>query len=280
MRRVNWLLVVAGLMLALGGCKSAPNVVGKWKGELKVESSSKEEPFAQMGEAFAKMLLGNPTLELEPGNRFKLTMMGIPIEGTYVQRGHDLELTAETAMGMTVEEVKKTDPKFAQEKLIGTISEDGVTITLVDKDAKPEEGKFVFTRATDEPEKQTASSVSGREKDLVGSYRAELSQEMPANLSPEKQQEWQFGEAMLKTAELTLRADNSFKLNLMLEMEGKWKLEGNLVKLQMTSAMGFEDTGGTMKAEKNDMNLRLDASGRLVQNDGKKDEPQLAFVKK
>ena len=60
---------------------------------MEMPKGTEDNPMAKMGEAFGQMLLGDLTLEFQPGDKFKLTMMGIPMEGTVERKGLDLTLT-------------------------------------------------------------------------------------------------------------------------------------------------------------------------------------------
>lgn len=285
MKRTGLLFAFAALM-AVAGCKGgvmgiggpkSPDISGKWKGEIKMNASSKDDPMAKFGEAMAQMMLGNLTLEFLPGDKFKLSMMGMPIEGSYQRSGNELTLKPEQAMGMSAEEMKESDPKFSTDTLKATVSEDGTQITVRNDKGKTEEGEMVFKRYTEDAKKDVASTVSGAEKPLVGSYKCEFEGEKPAKMTAQEESEWKMGEAMMSAATLDLYADNTFKINLMLEMTGKWKVEGGEAKLHMTGMAGMPEDGKS--SGKNDMNLRIEPGGRLVLDGKGPANMKMAFVK-
>jgi len=287
MKRIGLLFVLAAV-IAAAGCKNGgvmgiggpktPDITGKWKGEIQMPETSKDDPMAKLGQAMGQMMLGNLILEFQPGDKFRLTMMGMPIEGSYTRSGNELSMKAETAIGMNAEDLKKQDPKFNSDMLKATVSEDGTKITVRNENGKTNEGEMVFKRYTEEPKKETASTVSDSEKNLVGSYSCELKADKPEKMTTEEENEWKMGEALMKTASLDLHADNTFKIVLMLEMTGTWKVEGDEVKLHMTGMAGLPDDGKS--GDKNDMNLRIDPNGRLTMSEKGPKGQTMAFVKK
>lgn len=290
MKRIAILWVLAAL-LAIAGCgkegalgakgsdPEAPKLVGKWKGELKMPKSEKEDPMAEMGAAFAKMLLGSLTLEFTSEDRFKLSMMGVPVEGKVERKGNALTLTPESAMGMPVAEAKKQNPQLKSDPMEAEISADGSEISLKDKDHKEGEPTMVFTRAKDIVKKVEKATVTEEEKPLVGSYGAELYGTRPEKLSEKEQGELKMAESMLESASLQLFEDNTFHLNFVFEMEGTWKVENGIARLHMVKMLGMPDDGkGTSKSD--DMNLRVEADGRLVNDQDGPGGAKMAFVKK
>lgn len=268
-----------------GDASSTSDIVGKWKGDLKMPETSKDDPMAKMGEAMAQMFLGNLTLEFLEGGKFKLTMMGMPVEGSVSRKGNEIELKPEMVLGMTVEEARKmnAENKGAEimkndEPMLGTISADGTEIKLKGKSDKSG-GEMVFKRAKDEPEKPVKTTVSSAEQGFVGHWGAEMEGTAPASMSDKEKQEWKMAEMMVKTAALELRADNTFKMTLMFDFEGTWKMDsGNLV-LKMTKAMGMD--GGTPSADNEDLKLRSEDGGkRLVSDQPGPGGAKLIFVKK
>ncbi|MBC8063992.1 MAG: hypothetical protein H7Y17_04125 [Chlorobia bacterium] len=104
-----FLCVVA---IATVGCKGAPsqsNLVGKWKGEVKMPATTKDDPMAKMGEAMLGMFTFD--LELKAENKFTLTMVFIPIEGEWSMSGNVVTLTPKTVMGLTPDEFAKEQAK-------------------------------------------------------------------------------------------------------------------------------------------------------------------------
>jgi hypothetical protein len=270
MKRIA-LLLVAILALTLGCKGSGPDIAGKWKGEVKMPATKADDPAAKMAEAFTQMFTGNLSLEFTSGDHFKLTMMGMPLEGKVARKGLNLTLTPETAMGMPIEEVKKTNPNFKEgDKLEATIAEDGSSITVKSK-------QLVFTRFKEEPKKEVASTVSSDEGSLVGHYGAQREGQKPANMTPKDEKDWKMAEAMLKSSSLELNKDNTFKMNLVFNLEGQWHVQSGKLTLHMTGMAGIK---GDDKGSKDDMNFSVESGGRLVGE--KSDGPgrsKLVFVK-
>jgi hypothetical protein len=79
MKAILLLSLVLGVFLT--GCgPSQQNMIGKWKGEVKMPEDKKDDPMAKMGEAMLGMFTMD--LELKEENKFSLTMLFIPIAGT------------------------------------------------------------------------------------------------------------------------------------------------------------------------------------------------------
>jgi len=268
-----------------GGASATSDIIGKWKGDIKMPETNKDDPMAKMGEAMAQMFLGNLTLEFVEGGKFKLTMMGMPVEGSVSRKGNEIELTPETVLGMTVEEARKmnAENKGAElmkndEPMLGTISADGSEITLKGKSDKSG-GEMVFKRAKDEPEKPVKSTVAAAEQGFVGEWGAEMEGAAPASMTDKEKQEWKMAEMMVKSATLNLRADNTFRMTLMFDFEGTWKKEGDVLVLKMTKALGMD--GGTPSADNEDLKLRSEAGGsRLISDQPGPGGAKLVFVKK
>lgn len=271
-------LVVAGGKDGAAAATGTASLAGKWKGEIKMPETKSEDPMAKMGEAMAQMLLGNLTLEFMEGDKFKLTMMGMPIEGSVKRTGNDLLMTPESAMGMPIEEARKANPQLKDEPLKGTVSADNSEIILTGDKDKPTDGQMVFKRAKDEPEEPVKSTVSAAEKSFVGKYEAKMEGSAPAGQTDEEKNEWKMAEMMVKSASLDLRADNTFRMTMMFDLEGTWKAgEGGLV-LKMTKALGMD--GGKPSPDNEDLKLRSESGGRLVSDQPGPGGAKLAFVKK
>jgi hypothetical protein len=294
MQRLLSFAVLLSALVLLNGCTSqstaskeaapaagGPDIVGKWKGELKIPEASKDDPGAKLAEAMSSMMLGSLTLEFMPGDKFKLSMMGIPVEGTVKRNGLEMTLHPERAMGVDAEEMKKQNANFSGEDIQATISADGTKITLKGKDDKPEEGEMVFVRAKEEPKKASEATVKDAEKSWVGSYAAQMEGSRPAKMTEKEEEEWKMAEAVLQSASLELFSDNTFALMMMLEMEGTWSVEGQKLRLKMTKMAGMPDGGKTTSNGKDDMILQMSADGKkLTLNEPGPGGAKLAFVKK
>lgn len=286
------LLAVAGIGCSgnssnlASGAKGTPDIVGKWKGELKMPEAKSDDPLAGMGEAFAKMLLGSLTLEIMPDDKFRFTMMGMPIEGTLKRTGNDLELTPETVMGMTPEEAKKMQPEgqkndmFSNDQpMVGTISADGQTIVMKNKNGKAGEGELTFTRVKEEPDAPAKTTVKGEESNFVGSYTGSVDSDPSVKLTPEKEQERKMAEMFAKSATLELKSDNTFAMTLVFDVEGTWRYESNFIVLKVEKMLGMTDDNATSKNE--DKRLRVEDGGRrLVLDEPGEGGDKLVFNKK
>ena len=176
---------------------------------------------------------------------------------------------------MAVEEMKKNNPKFAEDKMYAKIEADGSKITVTDKDAKAEKGSMVFRRTKDQPKKEVASTVADSEKGLVGSYGGQLEGQTEAKSAQERA-----AAAFVKAATLELAADNTFKMTMLVSMEGTWKVVGETVVLHMTKMMGMQNT--EKKGESNEeAKLTIGPGGKLipVEKPGATG-PKMSFVKK
>jgi hypothetical protein len=95
--------------LAIGCGASQQSLVGKYKGEVKMPESSKDDPMAKMGEAMLGMFTFD--LELKEANKFTLMFLFFPIEGEWSVSGNVVTLTPKTVMGLTPEEAAKQNEK-------------------------------------------------------------------------------------------------------------------------------------------------------------------------
>lgn len=217
------------------------DLIGMWKGEIQMPKAAADDPMAKMAEGMAKMLMGRLKLEIKPGNAFVLNMM-FPIEGTLARKGSKLTLKPTKMMGMTPDEAKKAAAEqgaadMDMESMTATVSKDGKTITVAND--KPEDGRMVFTRAPAE-NRIVLATVTAEEKPFVGEWKGEMSGGGPAGATAEEKKQ---AEAMLKVMNsglgLTLRADNTFTMNMMMELEGKWKAKGGKVTLELLELAGM-----------------------------------------
>lgn len=229
-----------------GTTAGAKTLVGKWVG--KIEMANKDDAASKMAESFAGML-GNFDLEIREGNRFTLTVMGVPTEGSMVIKDKSITLTPETMMGKTIEDLKKSEAAAGKstealgKSMAGEFAADMETITLMDSE-KPD-SKIVFKRNTEKPKVVGASTVSDAEKGLVGTYKTQ------ADTSTMKADDKTMYEAMKDTMNLVLDQDNTFSMNVMLKMEGTWKVTGNTLNLHPTKMNGMDvpkDSKGTEPA--------------------------------
>lgn len=106
MMKMRFVLPVALLVLVLVGCKSGGEaaVIGKWKSEIKVDSSQ-TGPGAQLLQAIGGMAMD---VEFKSDHKYRMTVAAmIPIEGDWSMSGNRVTLTPKTIMGMSVEDAVK-----------------------------------------------------------------------------------------------------------------------------------------------------------------------------
>lgn len=240
-------LVAFATLWAVGCSPNSPDVKaqqstsleGKWVGKLQLAKAADDDAAAKMAEAFAAML-GSADLEIKPGYKYTLSMMGLPIEGSYSITGSKITLTPELIAGMTPEEaMKKGAEKGATEDpskpLTGTVSADGTKITLSDEQGK-DDSTIVFTR---KPERKgSTATVSAAEAILVGDYFAMV------DLTKVKPEERDEARAMQGGLGLSLFDDNTFEMKMIMSFEGKWKLVGDKLTLTVNEAMGMSGSEG------------------------------------
>ncbi|MBX7134055.1 MAG: hypothetical protein K1X67_15385 [Fimbriimonadaceae bacterium] len=260
MKRYVPFLALAALIIAgctksgsTGATSTEPtkSYVGKWVGNPEVPKGDKADPAAEMASGMMKMM-GSIQLEFESESKFKMTMLGMPIEGKVAKEGDTLTLTPETVMGMTKDEAKKSSSSVSMEEkpIKLKLSADGTKLSSIPE--KADEPVLVFERGKPEPKHETTMSDSS-DLALVGKWGGVI--EMPPlgpNATQEEKDEVKMTEQMSKSLELDLRGDGTFKLDMMFEMEGKWKREGAKVTMTPTKMMGMEMTEEDMKKDGNE----------------------------
>lgn len=235
---------------ATSSAEAKKSYVGKWVGNPELPKADKQDPGAEMAAGMMKMM-GSIQLEFESETRFKMTMLGMPIEGKVTQEGDTLTLEPETLMGMTPEEAKKdSSMKMEQKPIKLKLSADGTKLSSIPE--KKEEPVLVFERGKPEPRHETTMTDSG-DLALVGTWGGVI--EMPP-LGPDateaEKRELKSTEQMSKSLKLDLRGDGTFKLDIMIEIEGKWKREGSKITMTPTKMMGMEMTEEDMKKDGNE----------------------------
>lgn len=245
-------------------------VLGKWYAHMDL-GTDKDNPMAGMAEAMGSMML--PELEIMDGGKFKMSMMGIPVEGDWKQEGETLTISPKTVMGMekdAFEKMQKTKGGNGSmdEDLILKVIDGGKALEAVDKN-KSSAGSLIFKREkpassikSDTP-KEGPSSVAGNESEFVGAYSSKVETTKEPTTDEEKS-EVEMVKAMSSSIKLELRKDNSFVLNLMVEMSGKWKRIDNKIQLKPEIVMGMKSDG------KNDnekpMDLEIQGSNLVLLN--------------
>ena len=104
--------------------------VGEWSAKLEMTSTDENvsPEMAEMGKAMADMFgeMLSMSLSLNKGKSFRMTVMMMPIEGNWRQRGNSLYLTPEKIMGYTEDEIKKLSEEMAS----SFDGSDGLTIEM------------------------------------------------------------------------------------------------------------------------------------------------------
>lgn len=224
--------------------------VGKWVGNPEVPKTDKQDRAAEMAAGMMKMM-GSIQLEFVSESKFKMIMFAMPIEGKVTQEGDILTLTPETLMGMTPDEAKKDSSMKMEDKPIKLkLSADGTKLSSIPE--KPEEPVLVFERGKPEPKHETTMTDTG-DLALVGDWGGVI--EMPP-LAPDateaEKDEHKMTEQMGKSVTLDVHGDGTFKLDMMVEIEGKWKREGSKITMTPTKMMGMEMTEEDMKKNGNE----------------------------
>lgn len=115
---------------------------------MTAEERRAAEEFGQaMAEAFSEMMVFDLTIRKD--NTFTMTMMGMPIEGPWSQKGNVINLVPKTFMGMSAEDFAKSGGgggSMTSEPLVLRVSRDGKTLTAVDPKGLSDD-ELVFKRA-------------------------------------------------------------------------------------------------------------------------------------
>lgn len=206
---------------------------GRWKGSIELPKKE-NDPANEMARGMAEMLGDTLSLEFPAEGKFRLSMMGMPVEGALTLDGDKVNLNPELIGGLPPEEAAKqnassgtaADIERFKKPMKGTLSADKKTITL--EGDKPDDGKLVFTYV--EPRKPGPDSVSADEKSWVGLYKPDLSRLDESKLSEEDRKQLPMMKSVLGASTITLSADNVAEIVLVMDMKGTWKLkDGNVV---------------------------------------------------
>jgi len=249
------LMVLAGCSALSGsGANKAlaaePELQGVWKMDMSAamdKGAGKNEVAASFGKAFASMF-DNVKLKFMSGERFKLSMLSIPIEGHYTINGSHLKLTPEKVAGKTPEELKtmqKTNPVAMSMKpedmsspMDAEMSPDKQSITvhtaksLTGTTPKPED--IVFKKMVQKAVANTLKSDS--EKEIAGAWTGSMTIAAKPGATAQDKQKMDLAKAMMNNIELELRTDNTFALDMFMHLEGTWAVEGKNVALHPSMA--------------------------------------------
>jgi hypothetical protein len=112
------------------------------------EQRKAAEEFSQaMAEAFSEMMVFDLTIRKD--NTFTMTMMGMPIEGPWTQKGDVVSLVPKTFMGMSAADFAKSQGgsgSMNSEPLELRVSRDGKTLIAIDPKGLSDD-QLVFKRA-------------------------------------------------------------------------------------------------------------------------------------
>lgn len=214
---------------------------GSYKGEIELGAADSNDPGAALAKGMGDMFAGMMSLEFPEAGRFKMSMMGLPVEGSATLDGNRLTLTPETMMGMKPEELEKLNKDKGaanagdMKPMSGEVSDGGATIRLIEDGKTAKDGVLVFKRKADESKKEIVDKTSGDEKGLVGTWKGEV--ELGAGATDEDKT---MAQVLANSLSLKLNADRTFALNMMVEMLGEWTLTGDRIELQPTKMMGME----------------------------------------
>lgn len=262
---------------ATDGSKSTVSLAGKWKGKLELPKSTADDPGAKMAEAFGDMFMSMISLEFTE-TEYTLSLMGIPIKGGYEVDGSSITLTPKTVMGMPPEEFAKSmkdsksdpsqpspDPNEISKPMKATLSPDGASLRIAPEEGKESEGTLLFERAPEEKPKEVSKpTVKGIEAELVGRYVGDPNSINEAALPPEQKAEIAMMKSVVGSASLVLSADNTFKLNLMFDIEGTWLATGGKLTLTPTKLESSSPTGGKVTTSSEIMDFRVEEGGKRL----------------
>jgi hypothetical protein len=148
-------LVLVVLAMGCKGGVAEDALVGKWKGEVKMPESSKDDPMAKMGEAMMSMMAMD--LELKADKKFTLMVFIIPISGDWSLSGNVVTLQPTTVMGLTPEEFAKQqakegekptgDPNDVKKPMRLEVQPDGKSMKALDDiGGQKSQGDFIFVK--------------------------------------------------------------------------------------------------------------------------------------
>lgn len=247
--------------------RSAPSLIGHWKGTLEMGGSDTEGPGAELAEGIAVAMgeMMNAKLEFPTEDRFVFSLMTMPFEGKVKRDGNRLTLIPETIMGLSREEARQLGAtKNDLSDLHGTISDDGSEIRL--EGQGKDSGTMVFKRTSDDtaekPRRTESKLHSSSEERLVGdwSVKIEAPRSGPGAIS---EKEAKMLAAMESAMKLRLSQDLTFSLDMMAEILGTWKLDGDRITLVPTKLMGMDIKDGD-GAKADPLVGRVSSDGRTI----------------
>lgn len=219
-----------------------------WKAKLGKEESEKgkskdgmEKLADGMGDAMMSMM--SMELEFPTESTFKMSMMGVPIEGEVKRSGRTLTLTPEKIMGLTKEEAAKLGNKPTDDRpMVLELTADGKSLKM--KPESKDAGEVVFERSAKSSNSEKllvpSASMTDVEKSLIGSWTGTYeAPKLTGKESDSDKQQIKAMEMMSGKIKLDLNADSSFSLVMGMEIKGKWKVENEKIALRPTAIAGM-----------------------------------------
>ncbi|MGI8923501.1 MAG: hypothetical protein ACR2HJ_05585 [Fimbriimonadales bacterium] len=270
-------------VVLIAGCTSgektriANQVTGKWYGKTRPVKGAEPDPALQK---FVDIAAVSPlTLELTPEGTFTLTMMSAPMTGFYTVVSDKVTLKIESVSGQRIDDPKSPLAFMLEElkePMVGTLRDGGKTLFFAAKTKEPGDADMTFTRNPPAEDKVGGKTVSTSEAKLVGKYVFDTTYAPPSKppadpndkreIARRKAQE--FVRRQAKSSRLSLRADNSFVMEIMVTLKGTWKLRGNELVMTMREPKAMVDYAAK-GGNKPEMKARLskDPSQLLMLND-------------
>lgn len=210
------------------------DIIGRWDGKVIISKTAK------LGQMTERDLKKSPLfLELRSDSTFLLNLL-LPIKGTYTRNDRNITLSAKTMGGMTRAEQAEWDKfKGKATRFPGPLKG---TIRATDVSFSFRSGcTLVFKRAV--PEKPVATTVKPDEKPFVGRWRGDIYMRPSPSATEEEKHFARMYPKMLKedSRDLTLRADNTFRLRMIVEHEGRWSVKRGKVVLMIDGGI-FNDS--------------------------------------
>jgi len=258
--------------------KAESALLGRYSGKVEVTPAGKDDPMAKFGEALGGMLMSGTELELRSGNRFALTMLGMLLEGPFVEDGDTITLKPETIGGLTPKEFEK----------VSRGKQSGPSAEALDKPMILKRGPEGSLRVTGEssggaltfvkraPVPPAQVTVPEADRTLIGDWRPQFEPSRPdPSLSETERLEQKLQESALRTGRLELRGDGRFELTMVMEFKGKWSRQGNKLRLAVES-VGIDMPGVEEKSSDNEpMILEVREGGKILRLlSNRKEEPK------
>jgi len=253
----------APLSSSSGGSSTAitdgPDLTGTWAAEVSSHHRGKSKDAGDaIGDALANAFVGamNFKMRISEGNAFRLIIFGMPIDGHYTVSGQHLVFTPEKFMNKTQAQLKAmssepSDSKvsFGKQPMEAELSEDGSAITLHKDHDSSDDTDLVFRRSSDNDE-AAKESVKSEEKNFVGRWTGSADMSAMANSSDkDERNKAEMGKGFAQAFELDLKEDNTFNLDMIINVQGTWSYANGTLTLRPNKAFGISsdsDSSTTM----------------------------------